>query len=72
MDDLYWDKLKGSITDDRYDKFYQSKYPDSISNIRNNIAHQLKDREEYSGRDIEKLQIFLVEFEKYFAIKSSL
>jgi CRISPR-associated Csx2 family protein len=51
-----------------YDKNFQTKYPDSISNIRNNIAHQLKDREEFAGRDIVKLKVFLEEYASYFKL----
>lgn len=51
-----------------YDKNFQAKYPDSISNIRNNIAHQLTDREEFAGRDIQKLKQFLEEYASYFKL----
>ncbi len=38
----------------------------SISDIRNNIAHQLDARSDNVGRDIEKLKFFIDEFEPYF------
>jgi CRISPR-associated Csx2 family protein len=51
-----------------YDKNFQTKYSGSISDIRNNVAHQLKDREESAGRDIQKLKIFLEEYALYFKL----
>lgn len=38
----------------------------SISDIRNNIAHQLNARSDTTKRDIEKLKFFIDEFESYF------
>ncbi|MCF6245434.1 MAG: TIGR02221 family CRISPR-associated protein [Sulfurovum sp.] len=49
-----------------YDKLFQKIYPDSITNIRDNIAHQLDERKDSTGRDIEKLPKFIEEFESYF------
>lgn len=49
-----------------YDEFFQTKHEDSISTIRNNIAHQLKGRDDKTKQDIEKLGKFLKEFEPYF------
>ncbi|MEA1918338.1 MAG: TIGR02221 family CRISPR-associated protein [Campylobacterota bacterium] len=49
-----------------YDKHFQTKYEGSISDIRNNIAHQLDARSDNTKRDIEKLQFFIDEFESYF------
>ncbi len=49
-----------------YDKLFQKNYPNSITNIRDNIAHQLNERKESTGRDIEKLSKFIVDFEPYF------
>ncbi len=49
-----------------YDKHFQTQYEGSISDIRNNIAHQLDARSNNVGRDIEKLQFFIDEFQSYF------
>ncbi len=38
----------------------------SISDIRNNIAHQLDARSDNVGRDIDKLKFFIETFESYF------
>ncbi len=38
----------------------------SISTIRNNIAHQLNDRKDLAKQDIDRLQIFLEKFDEYF------
>ncbi len=38
----------------------------SISDIRNNIAHQLDARSDHVGRDIDKLKFFIDTFEPYF------
>lgn len=53
--------------DTPYDKFYW-KYgdKDTISEIRNNIAHQLSDRKDKVNQDIVKLKYFLDEFKSYF------
>ena len=50
-----------------YDKYYW-KYKDTetISEIRNNIAHQLSDRKDKVNQDIKKLDLFLNEFKAYF------
>ncbi len=47
-----------------FDKHF--KGDDSVSSIRNNIAHQLKDRDDKTKQDIKKLKGFIEEFEKYF------
>lgn len=52
-----------------YDKLFQKIYPDSITNIRDNIAHQLNERKDSAGRDIEKLSKFIKDFEPYFKIE---
>lgn len=50
-----------------YDKHYwHYKEKDTISEIRNNIAHQLLDRKDKVNQDIEKLKFFLDEFKSYF------
>jgi len=53
--------------DTPYDKFYwKYKDKDTISEIRNNIAHQLSDRKDKVNQDIAKLKVFLDEFKSYF------
>ena len=50
-----------------YDKYYwHYKEKDTISEIRNNIAHQLNNRKDKVNQDIEKLGFFLREFKSYF------
>ena len=54
--------------DHPYDKYYWNyKDTNTVSNIRNNIAHQLSDRKDKVNQDIEKLEFFLEEFKSYFA-----
>jgi CRISPR-associated Csx2 family protein len=53
-----------------YDKHFQTQYKGSISDIRNNIAHQLDARSDNAGRDIEKLKFFIEEFKTYFQKES--
>ena len=62
------EKAKKSIGDDKYGKFFYTKYNDSISQIRNAIVHQNSDRKEKYVQDIERLGRFLKHFEGYFAI----
>lgn len=53
--------------DHPYDKHYwHYKEKDTISEIRNNIAHQLLDRKDKVNQDIDKLKFFLDEFKSYF------
>lgn len=53
--------------DHPYDKHYwHYKEKDTISEIRNNIAHQLLDRKDKVNQDIEKLKFFLDDFKTYF------
>lgn len=53
--------------DSPYDKYYwHYKEKDTISEIRNNIAHQLPNRKDKVNQDIEKLKFFLDEFKHYF------
>lgn len=60
---------KGSIGDDKYGKFFYTKYDDSISQIRNSIVHQSSDRKSKVLNDINKLKIFIQTFEAYFNIR---
>ncbi len=62
------EEAKRSIGDDKYGKFFYTKYDDSISQIRNSIVHQNSDRKEKYQQDIERLGRFLEYFEGYFAI----
>lgn len=49
-----------------YDKYFQSSFEGSISDIRNNIAHQLEKRSDNTTRDIEKLKFFIEKFVNFF------
>jgi len=64
---------KKSIGDDRYGKYFYTKYDDSISVIRNAIVHQsyheVKSRKELVASDIKKLKNFINNFENYFQIR---
>lgn len=56
--------------DHPYDKYYWNyKDTNTVSEIRNNIAHQLNDRKDKVNQDIDKLEFFLDEFKSYFAKK---
>lgn len=56
-----------------YDKMFLEKINsqnpnfNSISSIRNSIAHQRNDRKDMAKQDIERLKYYLKEFESYFA-----
>jgi len=62
------ENAKKSIGNDKYGKYFYTKHADSISQIRNNIAHQSNARKDKVLQDIEKLQIFIKTFEPYFEI----
>lgn len=62
------EKAKKSLGDDKYGKFFYTKYSDSISKIRNTIVHQNKDRKDSTQQDIKRLERFLEKFENYFKI----
>ena len=49
-----------------YNKLFNTKYDNSISKIRNEIVHQNQQRVNLVKQDIEKLSIFLDEFEDFF------
>lgn len=59
---------KKSIGNDKYGKYFYTKYPDSISNIRNAIVHQSAERELLVKNDINKLKEFLTFFKSYFEL----
>ncbi|MEA3227605.1 MAG: TIGR02221 family CRISPR-associated protein, partial [Campylobacterota bacterium] len=59
---------KKSIGNDKYGKYFYTKYDDSISQIRNSIVHQSSDRKSKVSNDIKKLEIFIETFEEYFNI----
>jgi len=59
---------KKSIGDDKYGKYFYTKYDDSISQIRNSIVHQSNDRKHLVKEDIKRLEGFLDMFEGYFKI----
>jgi len=54
--------------DHPYDKYYwqHGKDRDTVSEIRNNIAHQLNNRKDRVNQDIERLGKFLDDFKPYF------
>ena len=62
------EESKRAIGDDKYGKYFYTKYDDSISQIRNAIVHQNSDRKEKYYQDIERLGKFLNHFEGYFAL----
>lgn len=62
------EEAKRSIGDDKYGKFFYTKYNDSISVIRNSIVHQSSDRKSKVANDIKKLKEFIDTFENYFKI----
>ena len=51
-----------------YDKYYwqYGEDKDTVSEIRNNIAHQLNNRKDRVNQDIERLKKFLDDFKAYF------
>jgi len=59
---------KRSLGDDKYGKYFYTKYDDSISQIRNAIVHQSEDRKNLVASDIQKLEKFFLLFENYFKI----
>lgn len=59
---------KRSIGDDKYGKYFYTKYNDSISIIRNSIVHQSQERKDLVSSDIIKLETFITNFEDYFKI----
>ena len=60
------EEAKKSIGNDKYGKYFYTKYDDSISQIRNAIVHQNSDRKELYKQDIKRLDKFLEHFEEYF------
>jgi len=62
------EEAKKSLGNDKYGKHFYTKYPDSLSVIRNSIVHQSNERREKVLQDINKLEIFLNEFANYFKI----
>jgi len=61
------EKAKKRI-DHPYDKYYWQggDNKDTISEIRNNIAHQINNRKDKVNQDIDKLKFFLDKFKSYF------
>ena len=62
------EEAKKSLGDDRYGKYFYTKYDDSISKIRNSIVHQSKDRKDSVKQDIQRLPAFIKNFATYFEI----
>ena len=60
------ENAKKSIGNDKYGKYFYTKYDDSISQIRNSIVHQNSDRKDKYNQDIKRLGFFLNYFEAYF------
>jgi len=50
----------------KYDDYFSPKYPNGISQIRNNIAHQLDNRGAGATEDVKRLKKFIEEFEVFF------
>jgi len=64
------EKAKRSLGKDEFGKYFctkkgNSKYKDSISNIRNSIAHQNNDRDTLVREDINRLKKYLNIFKNY-------
>jgi len=67
------EEAKRSIGNDKYGQYFYTKpdnpdFKNSISNIRNAIAHQSNDRKDYALEDIKRLKQYLETFEKYIFI----
>lgn len=60
------EEAKKSLGDDKYGKYFYTKYDDSLSVIRNSIVHQSSERKDMVLQDIKKLGTFLQTFESYF------
>jgi hypothetical protein len=50
----------------KYDDYFSPKYANGISQIRNNIAHQLDNRGSNVTEDIKRLSTFIETFEPFF------
>jgi len=59
------EEAKKSLGNDKYGKYFYTKYDDSISQIRNSIVHQSNDRKDKVLLDIKKLESFFMTFEQY-------
>lgn len=62
------EEAKKSIGNDKYGKYFYTKYNDSISQIRNSIVHQSLDRKSHVMNDIKRLESFIKTFKDYFDI----
>lgn len=60
------EEAKKSLGDDKYGKYFYTKYDDSLSVIRNSIVHQSSERKDMVLQDIKKLGTFLQTFQSYF------
>ena len=60
------EKAKKSIGNDKWGQYFYTKHKDSLSEIRNSIAHQSNDRKNMVLQDINKLQDFIKTFKSYF------
>jgi len=52
--------------DHPYDQYFLTKEENSISQIRNSIVHQNRDRKDIVKQDIDKLPFFIEKFENFF------
>lgn len=64
------EEAKKSIGNDKYGKYFYTKrdnpsFANSISNIRNSIAHQNNDRQNQTLEDIKRLEDYLNTFKEY-------
>ena len=64
-DHLKREEAKKSIGYDKYGQYFYTKHENSISQIRNAIAHQNNDRKDWVTQDIKRLENFLEIFETY-------
>lgn len=62
------ERAKQSIGNDKFGRHFYTKYPDSLSDIRNNIVHQGSKRKNVVQQDIKKLSFFIKLFEDYFSL----
>jgi CRISPR-associated Csx2 family protein len=70
------EEAKHSIGDDKWGQYFytkrgNSKFKNSISNIRNAIAHQNSDRKELVMEDITRLEKYINTFESYIFYKQN-
>ena len=62
------EEAKKELGDDRWGKYFYTKYDNSLSKIRNSIVHQDNSRKDLVNQDIERLKFFLEKFKSYFEL----